>query len=30
MDNAGPIRERLHQILEEYGLGSLIRFGKSS
>ena len=25
MDNATPIRERLHQVLEDYGLGSLTR-----
>jgi phosphotransferase system enzyme I (PtsP) len=25
MDSAGPIRERLHQVLEEYGLGSLTK-----
>ena len=28
MDNAGPIRERLNGVLEEYGLGGLVRIGK--
>ena len=28
LDNAGPIRERLNSVLDEYGLGGLIRIGK--
>ncbi len=28
MENAGPIRERLNSVLEQYGLGGLIRIGK--
>jgi phosphotransferase system enzyme I (PtsP) len=28
LDNTGPIRERLNSVLDEYGLGGLIRIGK--
>ena len=28
LENAGPIRERLNSVLDEYGLGGLIRIGK--